>query len=105
MVRTRCSVGSLEAHLGGRRSATVAQNIVLKAQGRAAKSRWNSTATPSSCPIRQVFDLLPVFIDSIRLLPHAIWFSIILFHVWVIVNLEDYVWFEDWWMVASWCDE
>jgi hypothetical protein len=20
-------------------------------------------------------------------------------------QLEDHVWFEDWWMVASWCDE
>jgi hypothetical protein len=20
-------------------------------------------------------------------------------------EIEDYVWFEDWWMVASWCDE
>jgi hypothetical protein len=20
-------------------------------------------------------------------------------------EIEDHVWFEDWWMVASWCDE
>jgi hypothetical protein len=20
-------------------------------------------------------------------------------------EIEDLVWFEDWWMVASWCDE
>jgi hypothetical protein len=20
-------------------------------------------------------------------------------------QFEDHVWFEDWWMVASWCDE
>jgi hypothetical protein len=20
-------------------------------------------------------------------------------------KFEDHVWFEDWWMVASWCDE
>jgi hypothetical protein len=20
-------------------------------------------------------------------------------------TVEDHVWFEDWWMVASWCDE
>ena len=85
MVQTCCSVGSPEAHPGGRRSATVAQNIVLKAQGRAAKSRRHSA--PSSRPIRQVCGLLPVLIDSIRLLPHALWLSIIFFHVWVIVDL------------------
>jgi hypothetical protein len=20
-------------------------------------------------------------------------------------EIEDHVWFEDWWMVSSWCDE
>jgi hypothetical protein len=29
----------------------------------------------------------PILIDSIRLLPHALWFSIIFSHVWVIVDL------------------
>jgi hypothetical protein len=59
----------------------------LKAQGRAGKSRRHSTVAPSSHPIRQVCDLLPVLIDSIRFLPHALWLSIILFHVWVILDL------------------
>jgi hypothetical protein len=84
MVQTRCSVGSLEAHPSGRRSATVVKNIVFKAQGRAAKSRH---LAPSSLPIRQFCGHLPVFIDSIRFLPHALWLSIIFFHVWLIVDL------------------
>jgi hypothetical protein len=86
MVQTRCSVSSLEAHPGGRRSTTVGQNIMLKAQGRAAKSRRHSK--PSSLPIRQVCGLLPVLIDSIRLLSHALWLYILFFHVWVIVDLH-----------------
>jgi hypothetical protein len=69
-----------------RRSTTVAQNIMLKAQGRAAKSRRHSK--PSSLPIRQVCGLLPVLIDSIRLLSHALWLYILFFHVWVIVDLH-----------------
>jgi hypothetical protein len=87
MVRTRCSVSSPEAHPSGRRSTTVVQNIVMKAQDRAAKLRQHSAAASSSRPIRQVCGLLFVLIDSSRFLPHAIWLSIILFHVWVIVDL------------------
>jgi hypothetical protein len=58
-----------------------------RAQGArsAAKSRRHST--PSSLPIRQVCGFLPVLINLIRLLPHALWLSIIFFHVWVIVDL------------------
>jgi hypothetical protein len=69
MVQIHCSVGSPEAHPSDRKSATVAQNIVLKVQLWAAKSRLHSTAAPSSRPIRQVYALLPVLIDSIRFLP------------------------------------
>jgi hypothetical protein len=37
-------------------------------------------------------------------------FSLLLLYVGVVNalikgDIEDYVWFEDWWMVASWCDE
>jgi hypothetical protein len=37
-------------------------------------------------------------------------FSLGLLYVCVVnapikVEIEDHVWFEDWWMVASWCDE
>jgi hypothetical protein len=81
MVQTHCSVGP-KAHLGGRISATVAQNIVLKAQGQAAKSRQHSAAAPSSRPIRQICGILHVLINSIRFLPHALWLYIIFFHVW-----------------------
>jgi hypothetical protein len=73
------------AHPGGRISATVAQNIVFKGQSRAAKSRRH--LAPSSFPIHQVCSLLPVLINSIILLPHALWLSIILFNVWEIVDL------------------
>jgi hypothetical protein len=69
----------------GRRSATIAKNIMLKAQGQAAKLRWH--LAPSSLHIHQVRGLLLVLIDSIRLLPHVVWLSIIFFHVWVIVDL------------------
>jgi hypothetical protein len=86
MVQTRCSIGSPEAHPGGRRSAAIVQNIMMKAQGHATKSRHHSAVVPSSRPIRQVCTLLPVLIDSIRWLPHALWLSIIFFHVWVIVD-------------------
>jgi hypothetical protein len=78
-------VDSLKAHPGSCRSTTVAKNIVFKAQVWIAKSRWHSTH--SSLPIRQVCSLLPVLINSIRLLPHAFWHSIMFFHVWVIVDL------------------
>jgi hypothetical protein len=74
MVQTCCSVDSPEAHPGSHKSATVAQSIVLKAQGRAAKSRRHSA--PSSHCIHQVCDLLPILIDWIRFLPHALWLSI-----------------------------
>jgi CBS domain containing-hemolysin-like protein len=84
IVQTCCSIGSSEARPDGHRSATVVKNIMFKVQGRAAKSRRH--LTPSSLPIRQVYGLLPVLIDSIRLLPLALWL-IIFFHVWVIVNL------------------
>jgi hypothetical protein len=85
MVQTRCSVGSPEVHPDGTRSATVAQNIMLKEQGRATKSRWHSAL--SSLPIRRVCGLLFVLINSIKLFPHALWLSIIFFHVWVTVDL------------------
>jgi hypothetical protein len=72
--------------LGGRKSATVAQNIMVKAQGQVVKSRRHSASALASCPIRQVYGFLPLLIDSIRMLPHALWLSIIFFHVWVIVD-------------------
>jgi hypothetical protein len=87
MVQTHCSVDSLEAHPSSCRSTLVAQNIMLKAQGRAAKSIWHSVATPSSRSIRQVCGLLPILTNSTRLFPHALWLCIIFFHVWVIVDL------------------
>jgi hypothetical protein len=83
-VQTRCSVNSPEDHLSGRRSATIAKNIMFQAQGQAAKSRRH--LAPSSLPIHQVYGLLPT-INSIRLLPHALWLSIIFFNIWVIVDL------------------
>jgi hypothetical protein len=87
MDRTRYSVGSPEAHPNGRGSTTVAQNIMLNAQDRAAELRRHSAVTASSHPIGQVCGFLPVVINSIRLLPHALWLFIISFHFWVIVDL------------------
>jgi hypothetical protein len=84
-ILSSCSIGSPEAHPSGCKSATIVKNIVFKAQGRAVKSRWH--LAPSSLPIRQVCGLLPVLIDSIRLLPHDLWLSLIFFHLWVIVDL------------------
>jgi hypothetical protein len=81
MVQTCCFIGSPEAHPGSRRSTIVAQYIMLMAQGGAAKSRQHSAVAPSSHPICQVCGILPVLIDSIRLLPHDLWLSIIFFHV------------------------
>jgi hypothetical protein len=105
MVQTRCSVDSPEAHPGGRRSATVANNIMLKVQVRAAKSRQHSAVAPSSRPIRQVCGLLPVLIDSIRFLLHALCLWILLLQAWVIVDLlfpiardcskSTYLWFVE----------
>jgi hypothetical protein len=39
-----------------------------------------------------------------------VFFSLLLLYVGVVNALikreiEDHVWFEGWWMVASWCDE
>jgi hypothetical protein len=39
-----------------------------------------------------------------------LFFSLVLLFVGVVNALikgeiEDHVWFEDWWMVTSWCDE
>jgi hypothetical protein len=67
---------------------------VLRVEVDELKSRPALLGACTSCPVlHRKIDEMHAYIVSLKA------------KLKELIPTEDHVWFEDWWMVASWCDE